>query len=138
MSESEPTFDVNKQVVGLNKLRTKPNAEPLLNAPCKCSVHLRDKLKAKLEKMEKQAVIRKIMEHTDWCSRLAYSIKKGGSLIICIDPQKLNKLMSHKVSTTEEINPHFTGSSVFSKLNAKAQYWSVPLDRCRTPFGRYC
>ena len=57
--------------------------------------------------MEKQGVIRKVSEHTDWCSSLAYSVKKDGSLRICIDPQKLNQALKrcpHKVSTLEELN----------------------------------
>ena len=32
------------------------------------------------KKKEKQGVIRKVSEHTDWCSSLAYSVKKDGSL----------------------------------------------------------
>ena len=98
--------------------------------------------------MEKQGVIRKVSEHTDWCSSLAYSVKKDGSLRICIDPQKLNQALKrcpHKVSTLEELNPQFGGSTVFSKLDAKAGYWSIHFDpdsqlitTFRTPFGRYC
>ena len=97
--------------------------------------------------MEKQGVIRKVSEHTDWCSSLAYSVKKDGSLRICIDPQKLDQALKrcpHKVPTLEELNPQFAGSTVFSKLDAKAGYWSVHLDpdsqlitTFRTPFGRY-
>ena len=81
--------------------------------------------------MEKQGVTRKVSEHTDWCSSLAYSVKKDGSLRICIDPQKLNQALKrspHKVPTLEELNPQFAGSTVFSKLDAKAGYWSVHLD----------
>ena len=98
--------------------------------------------------MEKQGVIRKVSEHTDWCSSLAYSVKKDGSFCICIDPQKLDQALKrcpHKVPTLEELNPQFAGSTIFSKLDAKAGYWSVHLDpdsqlitTFRTPFGRYC
>ena len=98
--------------------------------------------------MEKQGVIRKVSEHTDWCSSLAYSVKKHGSLRICIDPQKLDQALKRcprKVPTPEELNPQFAGSTVFSKLDAKAGYWSLHLDpdsqlitTFRTPFGRYC
>ena len=98
--------------------------------------------------MEHQGVISKVTEHTDWCSSLAYSTKKDGSLRICIDPQKLNsslKRCPHKIPTVEEINPKFANAKVFSKLDAKAGYWSIHLDEksqhlttFRTPFGRYC
>ena len=121
---------------------------PFIDPPRKCSIHLKEKLKCELKKMEKQGVIRKVSEHTDWCSSLAYSVKKDGSFRICIDPQKLNQALKwcpHKVPTLEELNPQFAGSTVFSKLDAKAGYWSVHLDpdsqlitTFRTPFGRYC
>ena len=39
--------------------------------------------------MTEQGVIRKVEEHTDWCSSLAFSTKKDGSIRICLDPQKL-------------------------------------------------
>ena len=141
-------FDTLGDFQGPAQLHTKLGAEPSIDPPRKCSVHLEEQLKAELEKMVKQGVIRKVKEHTDWCSSLAYSVKKDGSLRICIDPQKLNaalKRCPHKIPTLEEINPKFTGSSVFSKMDAKAGYWSVHLDEpsqllttFRTPFGRYC
>ena len=98
--------------------------------------------------MEADGVIRKVTEYTEWCSSLAYSKKKDGSLRICIDPQKLNdslKRCPHKIPTVEELNPLFANAKVFSKLDAKAGYWSVRLSEksqllttfC-TPFGQYC
>ena len=93
-------------------------------------------------------MLRKVEEHTDWCSSLAYSTKKDGSLRICLDPQKLNaslKRCPYKIPTVEELNPAFANAKIFSKLDAKAGYWSVHLDEkaqllttCRTPFGRVC
>jgi hypothetical protein len=47
--------------------------------------------------------------------------------------------------TLEEINPALARCTVFSKLDAKAGYWAIPLEEesqllttFRTPFGRYC
>ena len=86
--------------------------------------------------------------HRQVLSSFAYSVKKDGSLRICINPQKLDQALKqcpHKVPTLEELNPQFAGSTVFSKLDAKEGYWSVHLDpdsqlitTFRTPFGRYC
>ena len=45
--------------------------------------------------------------------------------------------MPTHVPTLEELNPQFAGSTVFSKLDAKAGYWSVHLDP-ESQFGRYC
>ena len=67
---------------------------------------------------------------------------------ICIDPQRLNnrlKRCPHKIPTVEELNPQFAKAKVFSKLDAKAGYWAIHLEKksqllttFRTLFGRYC
>ena len=94
------------------------------------------------------SIIRKVKEHTNWCSSIVCSTKRDGSLRICLDPKKLNesiKRCPHKTPTLEEINPALIGAKYFSKLDAKAGYWSVPLEEqsqllttFRTPMGRYC
>ena len=141
-------FDTIGNFEGPAKLLLKDGAEPFTDAPRKCSIHLKDKLRAELDKMEEQGIIRKVEEHTDWCSSLAFTTKKNGSLRICLDPQRLNanlKRCPHKIPTVEELNPQFSGAKFFSKLDAKAGYWSVHLDEesqllttFRTVFGRYC
>ena len=98
--------------------------------------------------MEKLDIICRVQEHTDWCSSLVYSTKKDGSICVCLDPRHLNnaiKRCPHKIPTLEEINPKFAGATIFSKLDAKAGYWSVPIAKesqllttfC-TPIGRFC
>lgn len=50
---------------------------------------------------------------------------------MCLDPQKLNaslKRCPHKIPTLEELNPMFANAKMFSKLDAKAGYWSIHLD----------
>ena len=141
-------FDRIGNFSGAAKLQLKEDAEPFIDPPRKCSIHLKDQLKDEIEKLIQQDVLKKVEEHTDWCSSLAYSVKKDGSLRICIDPQKLNsssKRCPYKIPTVEELNPKFAKAKVFSKLDAKAGYWSVHLDEksqllttCRTPFGRVC
>ena len=130
------------------KILLKPDAEPHINRPRKSNVNLLPKIKEGLKEMEETGVIRKVTKHTDWCSSLVYSTKKDGSLRICLDPKFLNnaiKRCPHKMPTLEEVNPKFAGAKIFSKLDAKAGYWSVPLEEksqllttFRTPFGRYC
>uniref|UniRef100_A0A8C9T351 ribonuclease H n=1 Tax=Scleropages formosus TaxID=113540 RepID=A0A8C9T351_SCLFO len=76
------------------------------------------------------------------------SLKKDGSLRLCLDSKRLNEAIKrypHKTPTLEEVNPQFHGAKWFSKLDAKAGYWSVQLDEqsqalttFRTPLGRYC
>ena len=129
-------------------LHVKPEAKPHIDPPRRCSIHLRPKVEAELKKMEADGIIRKVTEHTDWCSSLTYALKQDGSLRICLDPKKLNdslKRCPHKIPTIEEINPTFAKAKFFTKLDAKAGYWSVKLAEMsqelttfRTPFGRWC
>jgi len=130
------------------KLHLKPDAQPTIDAPRKCSIHIRDKLKQEIDKMEADGIIKKVEHHTDWCSSITTATKKDGSLRVCLDPRRLNqnlKRCPHKIPTLEEITPAFAKAKYFSKLDAKAGYWSVHLDpesqeltTFRTPFGRYC
>ena len=65
------------------------DAQPIIHAPRKCPIQLKEELKKELEKMVQQEVIRKVNEPTDWVNSLAYSRKDNGSLRICLDPKDL-------------------------------------------------
>ena len=142
-------FDRIGNFPGTARLHLKENAEPYVAAPRKCSIHMRDKIKTELDRMEELKIIKKVTEHTDWCSNLVFAEKKDGSIRVCLDPQKLNqnlKRCPHKIPTVEELNPKFANAKVFSKLDAKSGYWSVRLNEesqllttFRSPLGpRYC
>ena len=141
-------FDKIGSFKGEAKLHLKDDATPSIDPPRKCSVHVQEKLKRELEQMENDGIIKKVDHHTDWCSSLTTALKKDGSLRICLDPRKLNQSLKrcpHKVPTLEELNPAFSEAKYFSKLDAKAGYWSVHLEEAsqelttfRSPFGRYC
>ena len=98
--------------------------------------------------MENDGIIRKIEHHTDWCSSIATSVKRDGSLRVCLDSKRLNDCLRrcpHTIPTLEELNPEFAGACVFSNMDAKSGYWSIHLDEIsqelttfRTRFGRYC
>ncbi|XP_038052821.1 uncharacterized protein LOC119725487 [Patiria miniata] len=129
-------------------LHLKEDAKPSIDAPRKCSIHLKPKLKIEIDKMEQQGVIRKVTHHTDWCSSITTNLKQDGTLRVCLDPKRLNQSLKrcpHKIPTLEELNPAFSQAKFFSKLDAKAGYWAVKLEEesqelttFRTPFGRYC
>ena len=141
-------FDTIGNFPGKARLLLKDDEVPFIDAPRKCSINIKAKLKSELQKMVSQGIIRSVEELTDWCSSLAFSTKKDGSLRICLDPQRLNRSLKrcpHKIPTVEELNPEFANATVFSKLDAKAGYWSVYLEEesqllttFRNPFGRYC
>ena len=141
-------FDTIGKLHGDAKLNLKPDSTPYIDAPRRTPVHLLPKIKSQLNKMVTDGIIRKVEHHTDWCSSATYVSKKDGTIRICLDPQKLNlalKRCPHKIPTVDEINPQLSNAKYFSKLDAKAGYWSVKLAKdstelttFRTPFGRYC
>ncbi|KAI0210174.1 hypothetical protein LSAT2_005107, partial [Lamellibrachia satsuma] len=48
---------------------------PVIHAPRRCSIHLKDEVKDELDNMERLGVISKVTEPTDWVSSLVYSRK---------------------------------------------------------------
>ena len=141
-------FDGIGCFAGEEELHVQEGANPFIDPPRKCPIHIRDKIKAGLDNMEEFKIIRPVTKPTEWCSSLTYAVKKDGSLRLCLDPQKLNKALvkrPHKIPTIEEITPMFAKAKFFTKLDAKSGYWGVKLAPAsqelttfRTPFGRYC
>lgn len=141
-------FDCIGHLPGTYHIVLDKNVHPVIHAPRKCPIQLRDNIRSELERMTKQGVIRKVQEPTDWVSSLAYIRKKNGELRICLDPKDLNRAIKrchHRTPTLEELTHKFAGSKFFSKLDAKNGYWSVELDSesqllttFNSPFGRFC
>ena len=124
------------------------DSTPHVAPPGKCPIHLKERIFDEIQKMVKQDIIKPVDYHTDWCSFITYAIKKDGCISICLDPKWLKKALKHcphKIPTVEELNPQLANAKFFTKLDAKAGYWSVCLSNTsqdlttfRTPFGRYC
>ncbi len=125
-----------------------PKVPPHIDRPRKTPIAQKDKIKAELDSMVKQSVIRPIDEPTEWVSSLTYVTKKDGTIRVCLDPKHLNQALirpQHRTRTIEELNHHFAGARYFSKLDAKSGYWSIKLNEesqklttFQTPFGRFC
>ena len=140
-------FDKIGKFPGKYHIQLKEDAQPVIHAQRKFSIHLRDQLKAQLEEMERTEVIKKVQEPTDWVNSMVCTKKSDGTLRVCLDPKDLNKAIKrchHKTPTLEELTHKLAGATVFSKLDAKNGYWSVELDDSssllttfNTPFGRY-
>ena len=82
-------FDRRGSFEGKTSLFLKRDARPSIDAPRKCSIHLKARLQQQLVTMENDGIIRNIEVHTDWCSSITMSVKKDGSLRVCLDPKRL-------------------------------------------------
>ena len=125
-----------------------PAVTPVVHAPRRCPIHIKDDVRNEINQMVGLGVIEKVEEPTDWVSSIVYSRKSNGKLRICLDPKDLNtaiKRPHYPTPTLEEITHKLAGSMIFSKLDARHGYWSVQLDdeskrltTFNSPFGRYC
>ena len=148
MNQYPQQFDRIGELQKTHKLVVDSNVPSRIDPPRRTPIALRDKIKSELDKMVSQQIIRTIEEPTDWVSSLTYVTKRDGSIRVCLDPRQLNKALirpRHEAPTLDELNHKFANAKFFSKLDAKAGYWSIKLDdesqkltTFQTPFGRYC
>lgn len=101
------------------KILIKENAQPVAYAPRKVPHALKDKLKRKLDDLEKNGIIEKANAYCEWVSHLVYVNKKDveKSLRICIDPSELNKNILEEqvyIPTFEEFASDMAGMKYFS------------------------
>jgi hypothetical protein len=133
---------------GEHTIRTDDSVPPVIHAPRRIPVSLRDKLKDELKRMEMQDIITKVDEPTDWVSSLVVVEKpRTGKLRVCLDPRDLNKAIKrehYQMPTLEDVISKLATAKYFSVLDARSGYWAVKLDKdssmlttFNTPFGRY-
>lgn len=120
-----------------------PHVQPLRRIP-----HiLRDRLKSKLNELEKQGVICKVDKPTEWVNALVIVEKTNSDLRLCLDPKYLNKAIQREyfsIPTADEIAATLCNREFFTVLDMKDGYLQVKIDEessdyCTfaTPFGRY-
>lgn len=147
LNEYEDVFLGMGCLPGEYKIRLQPNARPVVHAPRKLPIALRDGIKHKLDEMLRQGVIAKVEGPTDWVNSMTVVKKANGDLRICLDPRDLNKVIRRehfKLPTLTEITARLAGAKYFTTLDAKQSFWQIKLnkestDLCtfNTAFGRY-
>ncbi|XP_056880704.1 uncharacterized protein LOC130521067 isoform X1 [Takifugu flavidus] len=79
-----------------------PKAIPVVHPPRRVPIALRKRLKMELQNMEKQQVIIKVTEPTEWVNSMVAAEKpRTGKLRVCLDPKDLNKAIKR---------PHYPSS----------------------------
>lgn len=142
-------FDGIGKFEGEYHITLDPNVPPVIHAPRRVPISMKDDIKRELDEMISQGIIAKVREGepTSWVNSLVYRRKPNGRLRICLDPKDLNAAIKrdhHVTPTLEEILPKLSGAKHFSILDAKCGYWNVVLDNdssylttFNSPFGRY-
>ena len=130
------------------KIVLNDNAEPYVQTTTRrIPIPQLPKVENELNRMEKAGVIERITEPTEWCAPIVPVAKPNGKVRICTDFKRLNMAVKREryiLPTLEDIVHKLHDSTVFSKLDATAGYWQIPLDpetakltTFITPFGRF-
>ena len=145
--EYDDVFEGIGKLKTVHKIQLKEEYEPVIHAPRKVPLALREKLKAELERLETLDIIEKVEEPTEWVHSLVIVERADKPLRLCIDPKELNNCIKREhfqLPTRGEIFGDLAGAKYFSKLDASSGFWQICLDKpsariCtfNTPFGRY-
>ena len=98
--------------------------------------------------MEKQDVIVKVTEPTEWVNLMVIAEKPHtGKLRVCLDSKDLNKAIKsqhYPLLTLDDITAMLAGACYFSVVDARSGYWAIKLSeesfkltKVNTVFRRY-
>ncbi|XP_052746992.1 uncharacterized protein K02A2.6-like [Bicyclus anynana] len=107
------------------------SVSPVVSAPRKIPLSLRDKLLGELNRMLEAGVIRKVTHPTQWVNSLVIAAKKNGGIRLCLDPRPLNCAIQRahfQLPTINEIATKLHGAQYFSVLDANSGFWAIQLD----------
>lgn len=130
------------------KILLKENSIPVARQARRVPYAIVDKLKEKLNELEKNNIIAKTDLYSEWVHVLVLVAKKDKfDFRICIDPCELNKCIldeSFLIPTLEDLKTKLNGVKYFTVLDLKDGFWQIVLDNesrnlCTfaTPFGNY-
>ena len=132
--------------IGDTTIITDPSFKPVQHAPRRVPVALRDRVKAKLDQLERKGIVEKVAIPTDWIGSMVV-VTTPNKIRLCLDPKDLNTAVirpKYQLPTLDELLPKLSRAKVFSTLDAKDGFYQVGLDENSslkttfwTPFGRY-
>lgn len=106
-------------------IHVNPNAIPVVHPPRRVPLALHDRLKAELQNMEKQQIIVKVTEPTEWVNSMVAAEKpRSGKVRVCLDPKDLNKVIKQP---HDDITSKLAGACYFSVMDARSGYWAIKL-----------
>jgi len=132
--------------LGTYHIETDKSVTPKKNSARRIPVPLKNEVQAKLKELERDGVLTKVKQPTEWINSMV-AVKNPNKLRICIDPANLNvaiKRNHYPTPTIDDIMPKLTKARVFSVADAKDGFLQVSLDEessflttFYTPFGLY-
>ncbi|UYV65862.1 K02A2.6-like [Cordylochernes scorpioides] len=148
IKEFPEVFEGLGQIGNPYKIKLKPGAKSYaVHTPRQVPIPLMEKLKTRLEELEKAGIIAQVNVATEWCAPTVIAGKPNGDIRLCVDLSRLNEHVQHEVHPMPVVE-HMLGqlgeARFFSKLEANSGFHQIPLSPdCQhlttfiTPFGRY-
>ncbi|UYV71909.1 K02A2.6-like [Cordylochernes scorpioides] len=148
IKEFPEVFEGLGQIGNPYEIKLKPGAKPYaVHTPRRVPIPLMEKLKTRLEELEKAGIIAQVNVATEWCAPTVIAGKPNGDIRLCVDLSRLNEHVQREVHPMQVVE-HMLGqlgeARFFSKLDANSGFHQIPLSPdCQhlttfiTPFGRY-
>ena len=132
-------------------IHLREDARPFcVTTPRRVPLSLREPLKAELDRLEAEGVIRRVTTPTEWCAPIVVTPKKGGAGVrLCVDLSQLNKYVRRELyqspTPIEEVaSIHASEAKWFTVFDALKGYHQCPLAEdsqllttFTTPYGRF-
>ncbi|UYV69307.1 K02A2.6-like [Cordylochernes scorpioides] len=148
IKEFPEVFEGLGQIGNPYEIKLKPGAKPYtVHTPRRVPIPLMEKLKTRLEELEKAGIIAQVNVATEWCAPTVIAGKPNGDIRLCVDLSRLNEHVQREVHPMPVVD-HMLGqlgeARFFSKLDANSGFHQISLSPdCQhlttfiTPFGRY-
>ncbi|UYV68125.1 K02A2.6-like, partial [Cordylochernes scorpioides] len=148
IKEFPEVFEGLGQIGNPYEIILKPGAKPYaVHTPRRVPIPLMEKLKTRLEELEKAGIIAQVNVATKWCAPTVIAGKPNGDIRLCVDLSRLNEHVQrevHPMPVVEHMLGQLGEARFFSKLDANSGFHQIPLSPdCQhlttfiTPFGRY-
>ncbi|UYV60538.1 K02A2.6-like [Cordylochernes scorpioides] len=148
IKEFPEVFEGLGQIGNPYEIKLKPGAKPYaVHTPRRVQIPLMEKLKTRLEELEKAGIIAQVNVATEWCAPTVIAGKPNGDIRLCVDLSRLNEHVQrevHPMPVVEHMLGQLGEARLFSKLDANSGFHQIPLSPdCQhlttfiTPFGRY-
>ncbi|KAK2724822.1 hypothetical protein QYM36_001333 [Artemia franciscana] len=147
VDEFKSVFEGIGRLEGKCNIHLKVGSVPTVQSAKRVRESLKDKLQKELSRMEKDGIIKKVTEPTEWVNSMVMIEKKNGFIRLCIDPVVLYKCIKrpyYPIPTLEDVTAKLHGATIFSKMDARSGYLSLVLSKTEsematfsTIYGRY-